>query len=376
MKEIDQTKRQVTRREFLGTTAAAAALSLVPFHFSCSAPNRSIFGGVQIGTITYSFRGLSGLEETLQACIDSGVGSIELMGNGVETYLGAPEQIRVPRRFTPPPGGFGAAPGGAPPGGMPQGFPGMGQQEELSEEELAELEQRAAEAREALLAWRETEGEPERYKEIRKLFNDAGIDIHIYKWTAGNSEEELDYSFKVAKALGAMGITTEGPRQPNDEAAYSQVQAMGAAAENNGMYVILHNHDQYRGMTIEDIEGILDLSPAVRLNFDCGHYFGFGNDATGQVDPVQFIEHFASMDRITSIHLKDKTSLENENESNTNKVWGQGETPLSEILLLVQNKYPKIYCDIELEYPIPEDSDSVAEVAKCVEFCRNILAPE
>jgi hypothetical protein len=29
---------------------------------------------------------------------------------------------------------------------------------------------------------------------------------------------------------------------------------------------------------------------------------------------------------------------------------------------------------IELEYNIPEDSDAVKEVAKCLEFCRKALA--
>ncbi len=364
-------KRGVTRREFLGSAAAAAALSMVPLHFRCATPHRSTFGGVQIGAITYSFRSMEdqSAEATLDYCVRAGLGTIELMGSGIETYLGAPENP-VQRGFGgPPPGGAppggGQAPGagGPPAGGMPRFTP-----RELTPEEQAAQEQYNAE----IAAWRQSEGTPEKYAAIRKLFNDAGVGIHIYKWTAGNSEEELDYSFKVAKALGAVGITTEGPRQPNDEAAYSQVQTMGAVAEQNGMYAILHNHGQYHDMTIEDIEGILDLSPAVRLNFDCGHYFGFGYDSTGEVDVIQFIEHFAGMDKIVSIHCKDKTGP-NTDPPNQNQVWGQGDTPLEDILLLVKNKYPNIYCDIELEYPVPEDSDAVAEVAKCVEYAKNIL---
>jgi len=376
MKEEKGTKRgKVTRREFLGTTAAAAALSTVPFHIRCASSNRSSFGGVQIGAITYSFRSMEdqSATATLDYCVRAGLGTVELMGTGVETYLGAPEQVRVPRQRQAPAGGTGAMPAGAPPGGMPQGYPGMGQQQEaLSEEELAELQKQAEASQAALLEWRQTEGTPEKYAEVRKMFNDAGVDIHIYKWTAGNSEEELDYSFKVAKALGAIGITTEGPRQPDDESARSMVQTMGAVAENNGMYAILHNHGQYHDMTIEDIEGILDLSPAVRLNFDCGHYFGFGNDSTGEVDVIQFIEHFAGMDKIVSIHCKDKTGP-NTDPPNQNQVWGQGQNPLADVLLLVKNKYPNIYCDIELEYQIPAWSDPVKEVRNCVNWARQIL---
>ncbi|MBN2029260.1 sugar phosphate isomerase/epimerase [bacterium] len=366
MEKQDGKRGRVTRREFLGTTAAAAALSTVPFHIRCASSNRSNFGGVQIGTITYSFRGLSGLEETLQACIDSGVGGIELMGSGVETYLGAPELVRVPRQRQAPPAGMGAmpggaAPGGAPPAGMPQGFPGMGQQQQtLSEEELAELQKQAEASQAALIEWRQTVGTPEKYAEVRKMFNDAGIDIHIYKWTAGNSEEELDYSFKVAKALGAVGITLETPNSVDDET----FKLIGPVAEQNGMYAILHNHMQYaqEGFTIDPY---LEYSPAVMLNFDAGHYFG----STG-LNPCDFVEKHH--DRMISIHLKDKTGPDVD-PPNQNQVWGQGQVPLTELLLLVKNKYPKIYGDIELEYPVPAWSNSVKEVKNCVNFCRQIL---
>jgi sugar phosphate isomerase/epimerase len=53
--------------------------------------------------------------------------------------------------------------------------------------------------------------------------------------------------------------------------------------------------------------------------------------------------------------------------------WGEGDTPVADILKLVQkNKWP-IYFDIELEYPVPENSNAQKEVIKCVEYCRKIL---
>jgi hypothetical protein len=38
-----------------------------------------------------------------------------------------------------------------------------------------------------------------------------------------------------------------------------------------------------------------------------------------------------------------------------------------------KNKY-KFPATIELEYQVPEGSDAVKEVQKCVEFCRKALA--
>ncbi|MDD2243885.1 MAG: sugar phosphate isomerase/epimerase [Dysgonamonadaceae bacterium] len=319
MKNIKINSNKLSRRGFLNTTAVLAASTLIPTLNSCGSskligmsneksvliPN-SKYAGVQIGAITYSFRDLKGgLVETIKACSDAGISSVELMGTGVEDYLGAPDSKKV---------------------------------SELKE-------------------WRKSHGTPEKYAQLRKTFNDAGINIHIYKWVAGNTEEELDYSFKVAKALGAIGISAE-----LDE---SNARLMGPVAAQNGMYAILHNHYQY-AETNFNVDKLLAYSPANMLNFDIGHYFG----STG-LNPTDFILNYH--DRIASIHLKDKTGKNNISQENKNQVWGQGETPISEVLFLIRDKKWPIYCDIELEYPVVPWSSSVKEVRICKEYCRQIL---
>jgi sugar phosphate isomerase/epimerase len=130
------------------------------------------------------------------------------------------------------------------------------------------------------------------------------------------------------------------------------------------MYAIFHNHMQ-PGDPNFSFEKFLAYSPANMLNFDTGHYFG----STGK-HPNEIIEKLH--DRIFSIHLKDKTG-KNSTPPNTNMPWGNGETPIADMLKLIQkNKWP-IYCDIELEYNIPAGSDAEKEVIKCVEFCKKIL---
>lgn len=365
MKKQNNTTGRVTRRQFLGTAAAgAAAFSMVPLHTRCTGigqrsaeglPN-SKFGGVQIGTITYSFRGLTSVEETLQACIDSGVSSVELMSTGIEQWAGAPEVVRVPRRRRMAP------PGDSPPGGMPQGgppegrgFPG-GQEGEMTEEELAELEAKAAESQEALREWR-LSAPMEKFEELCKMYNDAGINIHIVKFSPARwSDEETDYAFEVAKVMGAKGIT--------DEIGEEACQRLGPIAEKHGMYAIFHNHMQFaeEGFSVDPF---LEMSTANMLNFDAGHFFG----STG-LHPNTIIEKYH--DRIFSIHLKDKTGP-NTDPANTNQVWGQGEVPIADVLLLIQREKWPIYCDIELEYPVPAWSNPVKEVRTCVNYCRQIL---
>jgi sugar phosphate isomerase/epimerase len=70
------------------------------------------------------------------------------------------------------------------------------------------------------------------------------------------------------------------------------------------------------------------------------------------------------------MHIKDRKSKDNGGD---NMPWGEGNTPIASVLqLLKKNKY-KFPATIEMEYTVPESSDAVKEVAKCVEFCRKAL---
>jgi len=289
-------------------------------------PINSNYDGVQIGAITYSFRSIREVDAVLQACVDAGLSSVELMGTGVEAYLGAPENPVSRRRA---------------------------RASDLTDEEKASIEKYQKDIK----TWRYADETMDKYVALRKKFNDAGVNIHIYKWIAGMSDEELDYSFKVAKTLGAIGITTEVGEK--------NCTVVGAAAERAGMVAIFHNHAQF-GKEDFDIDKLLAMSPANRLNFDIGHYFG----STGK-SPAEFIEKYHT--QIASIHVKDKTGSTNETQKDANQVWGQGETPIAEVLQLIQKNQWPIYCDIELEYKIAPWSDAVNEVKTCREFCRQIL---
>jgi sugar phosphate isomerase/epimerase len=292
-------------------------------------PINSDYGGVQIGAITYSFRSIREVDAVLQACVDAGLSSVELMGTGVEAYLGAPENPLSRRKMRKP--------------------------DDLSDEKKEALKKYQKD----IVAWRYSDETMDKYVALRKKFNDVGVNVHIYKWAAGMSDEDLDYSFKVAKTLGAIGITTEIGEE--------NCTKVGAAAERAGMVALFHNHYQYAEEDF-DVDKLLALSPANRLNFDIGHYLG----STGK-DPVAFIEKYHT--QIASIHLKDKTAKDHEVKGNENKPFGQGDTPVNEVLQLIQKNGWPIYCDIELEYKIPAGSDAVKETAICREYCRKALEP-
>ncbi len=334
MKEGNASERRVSRRKFIGT--AAAAFSVLPLHYrieeaavrpAIDRPD-SNFGGVQIGAITYSWRSMpSTAEDIIRYCIQDGISSIELMGNVAEEYAGVP-------------------------GGPPRPPRGIAQ----TDEQRAAFKKAAGEAAEARRKWRIAQP-MKKYEDLRNLFDDAGIKIHIAKFSPATwTDEEIDYSFKAARALGAKGVCNE----IGDDAC----KRLAPFAEKHNMYAIFHQHMQPAEPGFS-FERFLAYSPAIMLNFDAGHYFG----CTG-LHPNGIIEKLH--DRIFSVHLKDFTGPKS-SPPNTNQVWGKGETPLADILRLIQKQKWPIYCDIELEYDIPADSDAAKEVKKCVEFAKAVL---
>ena len=208
----------------------------------------------------------------------------------------------------------------------------------------------------AIPQWRKTVS-MDKFKEIRKMFNAKGVEINILKMGDSKwSDGEIDYAFNVCKTLGAIGITME--------ISVDAAKRMEPFAEKHKLYAIFHNHGQ-PGDPNFSFDKVLACGPKLMLNFDAGHYFG----ATG-LNPCDLIERLH--DRIVSIHIKDKTGPKAA-EPNKNQQFGKGDTPVKEILQMVQkNKWP-ITCDIELEYTIPDGSDAVKEVVKCVAYCKAAL---
>jgi len=100
------------------------------------------------------------------------------------------------------------------------------------------------------------------------------------------------------------------------------------------------------------------------VNLDCGHYVAGTSES-----PIPVIQKLH--DRIASIHLKDRKKASN---GGANLPWGEGETPIRDILQLMRKEKYNFPASIELEYAIPEGSDAVVEVKKCIQYCKAALA--
>ncbi len=328
----------MNRRAFTALAAAAAPGLLLPrpahAAWGDQARPRSVFGGVQVGVITYSYRTMpdQSAESTLRYIVESGVNAVELMDGPAETFAGRPQTGR---------GGGG----------------GRGRGAQMTPEQQAEMRAAQQAAQQAVRDWRLSVS-MDRYKALRRLYNDAGVSIYAVKILNPNmSDEEIEYVFNVAETLGCTHTTLE---LPTDDA---QLKRIGEFAMKHKIYAAYHTHLQ-GSMTAFD--RAFELSPGNMANVDLGHYVAAGNVGG---TPLEFLEkHHA---RIASVHLKDRQSKDN---GGGNLPWGQGDTPLREILQTMKRRRWTFPATVELEYRIPDGSDAVTETKKCVQFCAEALA--
>jgi sugar phosphate isomerase/epimerase len=338
------------RREFLqksalglaGLVTAPSWLQGAPALIKSFNKPDSMINGVQIGCITYSFRSLpdQSAEATLKYVVDSGISSIELMGDPAESFAGMPTPSFNRSRV----------------------FQLGGKQrrgETLTEDEkkeLADLQAQSASYTKTVAEWR-ANADMKKFEQIRKMYKDAGVSIYAFKPNAfgtNNSDLEVAYGMKAAKALGASHVTLEHPS--NDD----QTLRLGKLGEANGMAVGYHGHEQE---TFTFWDTALAQSAKNGLNLDAGHYI-----AAGHSDLIPLIQkHHA---RILSMHTKDRQTPA---KGKANLAWGTGDTPIGDMLKLMQKNKYKFPATIELEYQVPKDSDAVKEVQKCLEFCRKAL---
>jgi sugar phosphate isomerase/epimerase len=303
----------------------------------------SLIKGVQIGVITYSFRSLpdQSAEATLKYVTDCGISAIELMGGPAETYAGMPAN-KVDIRAL----------------GTLSRKKRNG--DELSEEEnkqLEDLQEQMDCYNKEVIKWRSSVS-MDKFKEVKKMYADAGVKIYAFKpgaFGTRNADVEIDYGMRAAKALGASHITLE---LPTDD---QRTLKLGTMAAKHKIYVAYHGHTQ---QTPTFWDTALRQSKYNALNLDAGHYVAAGNPSV--IDLIN-----AKHDRIMSMHMKDRQTKEN---GQANLPWGEGDTPITEILHTMSNNKYKFPVTVELEYKIPSDSDAVTEVKRCVDYCKNALS--
>lgn len=325
----------LTRREWLQTVAlTTAAFPITRTVLSASAPEIARIRGVRMAlqSASFSFSGL-GLPDILKTMQALGLTELDIMSEHVEHFLGAPG-IRLPGAGRPGPW---TRREGAPP------RPAQGSTAAAAPRPAFRGMDPAV--RDALRTWR-LEVDLAKYREVKAAFDRAGRILFSYNLSFNDSytDAEIEKGMLMAKALGTRIITASSP--------LSVMPRVAPLAEKHDVIVALHNHSEGP----EVFDEAMKLSPNVWVNLDVGHFFAMGHD------PVAYLRtHHA---RITNIHIKDRKS-----NRGREMPFGQGETPLREVLTLVRDQqYDMPVC---IEYVGPDGP--AVEIQRCLDYCRKVL---
>ena len=279
-------------------------------------PN-SKWAGVQVGlNVPYNFgppRALP-VDDVIAKTAQLGVSAVELRAQPIELFLGAAKEALEPPRGS-------------------------------------DTKAAAAQLRE----WR-LKTKPEGAAAVRKKFDEAGVKIDVVKFDGiyNFSDPEMDYAFGLAKAAGARAISCE--------LEHDGTKRLGEFATKHKFPVAYHGHTKTPEAMFAEAFAQSKYNWA---NIDIGHWV-----AGGLGSPVEMIRKYH--DRISHIHVKDRKKKEGETEGG-NVPFGQGDTPIKEVLQLIRdNKWP-IQATIEFEYAVPAGSDRMAEMTKCVQYCKDAL---
>ena len=281
--------------------------------------------GLQIGlNVPYSF-GNNNMpaDEVLKSCVALGVTSLELRSQPVEAFMGAPAAAPRAQRSA----------------------------DSTAKAAAAALAQAGTER---LRDWRQATS-PDGAQAFRKKYEDAGVKIEIVKFDNiyAMTDRELDFAFGVAIALGAHAISCEISTKDDD------LRRVGSFADKHRIMVGYHGHTH---VTPAIWENAFSLAKYNGANVDLGHFIAGNN-----YSPVEFIKKYH--DRITHVHVKDRKL-----NDGPNVPFGQGDTPIVEVLRLIRDNGWPMQATIEFEYPVPTGSDRMTEIAKALKFCRDAVA--
>ena len=194
------------------------------------------------------------------------------------------------------------------------------------------------------------------FAEIRRKFTSSKMTIFAYNLSFNDSfsDEEIDRGFEAARALGAEVITSS--------TTLSVARRIVPFAERHRIPVAMHNHsrvdDPNEFATPQSFTTALAMSPYFRVNLDIGHF------TAANFDALAFLQ--ANHDRITNLHVKDRKRNQGDNVP-----WGEGDTPIREVLAWLKQKSSPVRAYIEYEYQ--GTKGVIEEVKACRTFAAQVL---
>ena len=213
-----------------------------------------------------------------------------------------------------------------------------------------------AERRAAVRNWRLSVSLDE-FRNARKKFDAAGVNLYAYNLSFRDdfTDAEIDRGFEMAKALGVGLITASST--------VSAAKRVVPFAEKHQIKVAYHGHDNLEDpnefATPDNFAAALKMSKQYAINLDIGHF------TAANFDAVDYLRK--NHDQVVVLHIMDRKK-----NRGPNTPWGEGDTPIKEVLQMLKREKWPIRAMVEYEYR--GASDSVTEVKKCVAYAKAALA--
>lgn len=306
----------VTRRDFARFATGTAALASLPISKLFAAD------GVRFGATTYSLRDLpripgeDNISDLIKPLKAAGVTEIDLWSYNAE------------------PAGPNTGPAAPPP---PAAYPIK--IHTFSKEEIAAA---MAQARNLTRDWR-MNTPANHFENIRAKFDAAKIAVTSYnvKYDESFTDQEIDITFHQAKVLGASSITVPGTPEV--------VKRLAMFAEKNEMHIAVSDYTIASALPSKWVKVNLDIGTVVAAN----------------ASPVAWLQE--NHDAVAQLTIKDRRRNKGSNEQ-----WGEGDTPINDVLKLVKAKSFKFPVYAEYEYiglGTPGE-----ELERCMDYMRSAVA--
>jgi len=306
-----------TRRDIGKIALGGAALGTM-----YAASSESVASGVRLGATTWSLRdlprvpGKDNIDDLIQPLKSAGVTEIDLWSYNAE------------------PAGPNFGPGAPPP---PAAYPVKIKTFSKEEIEAANIQVRG------LL--RDFRGStPASYFEnIRGKFSAAGITVTAYTVKYDNSftDDEIDQTFRQAKALGASSITAPGTPE--------LAKRLAPFADKYQVHVALTDFTMASALP----------SKLFKVNADIGAI------TAANSSPVAWLQE--NHDAVSQLTIKDRRRNKGMNEQ-----YGDGDTPVQDVLRLVKAKaYP---FPVFAEYEYLGLGTPAEELLRCMDYMRSAIA--
>jgi sugar phosphate isomerase/epimerase len=206
-------------------------------------------------------------------------------------------------------------------------------------------------ARAALRAWR-LQPPPGVFDRTRARIASAGLTVHACALACNDSfsDDEIDATFRQAKGLGVTTVSSP--------LTLAMARRLVPFAERHQVSIAIHNQTDRNPAGAIDTPALkeaLALSPVFTLKLDIGNLTASNRDA------VAALREYRS--RVSFVLLKDR--LRNGGAS---QPFGEGDTPIGEVLAVLGTSAPGIPAVIEYDYVGLHSS--VEELRASIAYCR------